>query len=148
MTEQGTDTQQQTGEREILSAYVAARNEKERLEAKLSAATADMLKAQADLIKHLEDAGKKSTGKYTDLGCFLLTQPIATFKVPGERKDDVTAWVKEIGAGAVIKETIHHATLQSLFRERFEKDQPLPDYVEMSMIAQGRYTRPEAAPQQ
>lgn len=130
-------------EKELLSDYVLARKKEERLSAEKSSAYKEMMKAQGELMAFLDDMEKKSTGQYTDLGMFSVTNPIATFKVPDDKKDLIYPWVHEIGAEAVIKETIHHATLQSLLRERYDKNESIPDYIEINFIPQARYTAPK-----
>ena len=132
-------------EKELLQNYVTARQKEENLRAQVSAAYKELESAKNSLVDYLNDAGKKSTGKYDDLGSVLITDPIPSFKVPDDKKDSVPIWVKEIGAGSVIKETIHHATLSSLFRERMDKNESIPEYVEIFYVPQVKYSKPTSA---
>jgi hypothetical protein len=131
-------------ERELLADYVAKRNIKEQFEAQASAAGKEMETAKNKLVEFLDDMGKRSTGKYDDLGSVTITEPIATFKIPDDKKENIPSWVKEIGAGDIIKETINHMTLQSLFRERMQKNEGIPDFVEVKYIPQVKYNKPTA----
>lgn len=133
----------ETRERELLSAYVTARNKREMLEAQSASAYKEMEAAKSAIVTYLEDQNKKSTGNYSDLGSLVITEPIASFKIPEENKDAIYPWVKEIGAQAVIKEQIHHATLQSLLRERNESGQGIPDFVTVVYVAQVKYIKPK-----
>lgn len=135
---------QDTRERELLKEYVTARTDKEQFEAKASAAGKEMETAKNKLVEYLEDMGKKSTGKYDDLGSLLIKEPIATFKVQEDHKDEIPDWVKSIGAEKVIKETINFQTLQSLFRERIDKSESIPDFVEIRYVPQVAYNKPTA----
>lgn len=131
-------------ERELLAAYVFKRQAKEKLEAEASASGKEMEAAKKALVEFLDDMGKKSTGNYAELGSVTITEPIAAFKVPDDKKEEIPNWVKEVGAGAIIKETINHMTLQSLFRERYEKGEDIPDFVSVTFIPQVKYNKPTA----
>ena len=144
MTMEEKEQSANTRERELLQGYLTARQKKEKLEAESSAAGKELESAKNKLVEFLDDMGKRSTGNYPELGSVLITEPIATFKIPDDKKEEIPEWVKSVGAGAVIKETIHHSTLQSLFRERNEKGEPIPDFVQIMYIPQVKYNKPSA----
>ncbi len=135
--------EKETKERELLQAYVGLRNKKERLEAESSATGKEMEAAKNKLVEYLDDMGKKSTGNYPDLGSVLITEPIAAVSVPEEHKAEQFVFLKQIGAGAVIKETVHHATFASLIRERMQSGEEIPEYVKIVYIPQVKYTKPK-----
>ena len=139
MEEQSMDTR----ERELLKNYVDARQKEELLRAETTAAYKGMEAAKNQLVEYLQDMNKKSTGNYADLGSVLITEPIASVSVPEEKRADQFIFLKEIGAAAVIKETVHHATFASLIRERLENGEPIPEFVKIAYVPQVKYSKPK-----
>jgi hypothetical protein len=137
-------TQVESRERELLRAYVESRSKEEMAKATASAATKETEAAKNKLVEYLNDAGKKSTGSYPDLGSVLITDPVASISVPEEHRAEQFAFLHEIGADAVIKETVHHATFASLIKERLDTNQPVPEFVKIFYIPQVRYSKPKA----
>lgn len=130
-------------ERELLTNYVNARKKEERLDAEKSAAYKEMKEAESRLITFLDDMGKKSTGTYPDLGSVLKTDPIMNAKVSEENKAKQFEYLKETGAAAVIKETVNYQTFGALIRERSEKGESIPDFVEITYVPQIKYSKPK-----
>ena len=132
----------ETRERELLKAYVDARNKKDRLDSEASAAGKELDATKTTLVIFLEDMGKRSTGKYSELGSVLITEPIAAISVNEENRPSQFAFLKEIGAEAVIKQTVHHATFASIIRERLEKGEEVPGFVKIAYVPQVKYLKP------
>lgn len=138
------DETKDSRERELLEAYVVARTKREMLEAQSTSAYKEMETAKNKLVDYLQDMNKKSTGSYADLGSVLITEPMPSVKVPEEKKAEQMIYVRNIGAGACIKEQIHHATFSSLIRERLDKGESIPEFVEITYISQVKYSKPKA----
>lgn len=132
-----------TRERQLLAAYVEARNIKESWDAGAKEAGKKLMEAEREVIDYLTDAGKKSTGAYDELGSVAITDPIFTARVEEGRNAEAYEYVRRLGAGACIKETIHHATFTSLMREQAEKGTALPDFVKVFYVPQVKYNKPK-----
>ncbi len=145
--EEVQEQQIDTREKQLLEAYVMARKKKDELERLSGAAGTELEKAKNELVDYLMDAGKKSTGRYDNLGSVLVTEPIPSIKIKEGFRDEQMKFVREIGAGACIKEQIHHATFASLIRERIEKGEGTPDFVEIFYIPQVKYLKPNEKPE-
>lgn len=116
-------------ERSLLEDFINRKNEVANKEEELKATKEQLRKAQEQLIQFLSDRQMTSTGKYEDLGCVSL-RSFNTYKVTEGNQDQLMGFIQENGYEGVIKQSIHHKTLDRVLNELIEEGKALPEFVE------------------
>lgn len=116
-------------ERSLLEDYLLHKTKVAHKEDELKSAKEYLRIAQERLIQYLSDRQMTSTGKYEDLGSVSL-RSFNTYKVPEEAQQDLLKFIEDNGYQDVIKQSIHHKTLDRVLNELIEEGRALPEFVE------------------
>lgn len=116
-------------ERSLLEDFILHKTKVAHKEDELKSAKEYLRIAQERLIQFLSDRQMTSTGKYEDLGGVSL-RSFNTYKVSEENQDQLLQFIQQNGYEGVIKQSIHHKTLDRVLNELIEEGRALPDFVE------------------
>ena len=116
-------------ERSLLEDYILHKTKVAQKEDELKSAKEYLRIAQERLIQYLSDRQMTSTGKYEDLGGVSL-RSFNTYKVSEENQDQLLQFIQQNGYEGVIKQSIHHKTLDRVLNELIEEGRALPEFVE------------------
>lgn len=119
-------------EKELVVAYVNARNRYEEQKAISTQAYNEMQRAVLKLVEYMEDVGTTATAKYDGIGRVSMTKPILSAKFDEEHRSELYEYLRREGLSECIKETIHASTLSSIIRQKIEQGEPLPDFIQTS----------------
>ena len=87
------------------------------------------VKAIPKLMEDISGTGLNIAGVgYLELGIEVYPS------IKKEDEDQWFAWLRKQGLGGIIKETIHHKTLQATVSEQLDKGTKFPDYVNVALI--------------
>lgn len=129
-------------EKQLLEAYVKARQEVELLDNQLEDAKKRMYEAQDNLVKAMEDIGATATAKYDDIGRFQLLKPSLRVSIAEGKEEDAFNYLKLIGEDSLIKQTIHWKSLSSIMSSRLEEGKEIPDSFTYYFQPTVRYEKP------
>lgn len=115
-------------EKKLMEDYIEKRNRYEELKKQATAAKEEYDQALSDLAAHMIESGKKSLN-FQGVGTVTLLEPIIRANVLKENQELLLNFVREIGRGECIKESIHHSTLGTLIKELLSQGKALPEYI-------------------
>lgn len=124
-------------EKDLLARFKSTREEKEASAAIAAQASKDHESVKMELIKFLVDNGKPNV-EYEGLGKASLTNHFSA-TVDEEHKEKLREFLRELGYGAIIKETIDYRTLSSTIKELLKEGVDIPEYVKQSEFANIQY---------
>lgn len=130
-------------EQELLNSYVTARKEVKRLDDLLKEAKDVLEKAETLLIGYMDDNSITSTAKYDELGRVSKIAPMLRVSIEPGKEPEAMDFLRSIGEGNAIRETIHWKTLSSIMKGKIEKNEPLPDSFKYYFQEQVRYEEPK-----
>lgn len=130
-------------ERAVLQAYCRARQWKEDLEALKTKAEKQLEDATNAIVNYLDDAGKKSTGKYDDLGSVTVKAPTPRPKFDEANRELMYQFIRENGGEACIKSAIHPSTFSSFVREKIENGIQIPEFIQIFYQPSVMYSKPK-----
>jgi len=130
-------------ERELFERYARARFWKDEMSRLKTRAEEELEKATNLIVEYLNDCGKKSTGRYDDLGLLTVKAPTPRPKYAEENKARVYEFVRENGGEACIKEAIHPGTFASFLKEKLAEGTVIPEFIEIYYQPSVMYTKPE-----
>ena len=113
----------------MLKAYFEARKLKKDALTLKAQAELKYNRAVQDLADFLTENGREATAKYKNVGVATMKSPKVYISFTKDKEDMVFEWVKEIGNGDIIKETIHNGTLTSICKERLSQGEELPEFI-------------------
>lgn len=123
--------------------YVNARLERDRIEKLLEESKETLVKAESDLIKAMEDNGVEATAKYEGLGRFQICKPSIRVSIEQGRETDAYQYLRYMGEGDLIKETIHWKSLSSIIGQKVEKNESLPDCFKYYFMNNVKWEKPQ-----
>lgn len=115
-------------EKELVENYINARQNKEAIDQQLDLAKEALSLAQEKIIAYLADRGQNRSGSYEGLGSITL-KSFNTYKVDEQNQDKLVSFIKENGLDGIIKQSIHHKTLDRVLNELIEEGKAIPDFV-------------------
>lgn len=116
------------GEKELIESYIQKLYDVNTIEEELKEAKKDLADTKNKIIEYLSDREQTATGKYEGLGSLSLKNFI-TFKVDEASQDQFMDFIKQNGYESVIKQSIHHKTLDRIMGELIEEGKAIPEYV-------------------
>lgn len=108
-------------------ALVDCRKRKEDLEDELKACNKELEAVSVALGTHLDAHGVQNF-KLAGVGTFYVKN-VARISTPEHSQPALCAWMKANGHGGLVKEAVHHKTLESWVAEQRELQQPMPDII-------------------
>ena len=109
------------------------REKKKQLKGELEVVQANIDSLEESLYDQLEYADLQSIR--TESGTFFKRDRLRCSCEP-ERKEDFYEFLRTIGAGDLVYETINHNNLASWAKERIKEGRPLPSYLNISTVKQ------------
>lgn len=116
-------------EKEMLVDYVNARKRYDELKSLASQAYTEVERATEKLLEYMEDIGTTSTAKYEGLGRVKVSKPILSVKFDEEHRKDLYDYLRREGLEDCIKESVHHATLSSIIRQKIQEGENVPEFI-------------------
>lgn len=101
----------------LAAAYEAARQERDRLKEELDRAEAAFRDAESDLATHMAASEITSV---THQGTTYSLRHEVYVSPKGGMADALCAWLRQHGAGDLVKETVHPSTLRAYVKEVME----------------------------
>jgi hypothetical protein len=116
-------------EKQLVEEILTKRSEVASIEETLKNAKSDLSRAEGRLIQYLQDRDQTRTGSYEGLGSISI-RSFNTYKVSEENKDMFFKFLKDNDLGSVVKETIHHKTMDRVINDLITEGKAVPEYVE------------------
>ena len=116
-------------ERKLLERYLILKEEEAAAAVNLDERKKARLEAERDLVQFMENRQMLRTGSYEGLGSVSLRN-FNTYKVADEVKDRLFDYLKENNLEGVIKQSVHHKTLDKICNELIENGQALPEFIQ------------------
>lgn len=133
-------------EKVIFLKYAYADNQKDKTKAAATDAEKAFKIVKAELINYLVAQEKAATARYDGIGFVSLTLPEVRAYVLKENEDKLFEFLKEKGYGAIIKPSVHHATLSNCIdeiRKALKQGEQLPEYINVAELPNCKfYSRP------
>jgi len=85
--------------------------------------------AEAMLIDYLDDADKKATAKYDDIGYGLSVKPRLYASVIKEKEEELFTFLRKNERGDLIKTVVNAGSLSTFAKERVEAGLRLPNCI-------------------
>lgn len=115
-------------EKQLLEEYVKNLEEVDLIEECLKKAKEVLSSSKTTLIEYLSDRSQNKSGSYEGLGS-VTVKNFNTYKVNEEYQQSLFQFLKENNIEGVIKQSIHHKTLDKVLGELVEEGKALPEYV-------------------
>lgn len=115
-------------EKQLIQEYLDQKTKVEEIDALLKEEKETLSFISDKLINYLSDRGQIKTGTYEGLGSIAI-RSFNTYKVEEHNKDQLMQFLKENNLEGVIRQTIHHKTLDKICNELIEEGKPLPEYI-------------------
>ena len=116
-------------EKKLLVDLNSAKAELARINEKQKKAEWECNHAEALLLDYLDDADKKATAKYDDIGYGLSVKPRLYASVIKEKEEELFAFLRKNERGDLIKTVVNAGSLSTFAKERVEAGLRLPDCI-------------------
>lgn len=127
-------------EKTLVTKFRDCRKRKADLKAQLESANKELDSLKTQIIESLEARQATKTAHYDEAGHISLTKPQVRPRYLKENEDQVFDYLRGIGRGDLIKETVHPKTLQSFCKEQIEEGRNVGcDYIKVDLIPDVRY---------
>lgn len=115
-------------EKSLLEAYIEHKKKVEETDLKLKDAKEWLRIAENALIAYLEDRGQTKSGTYDGLGGVTI-RSTNKYSVEEEKQWLLFEYLKQHNLDGVIKQSIHHKTLDRICSELVESGEALPEFI-------------------
>lgn len=115
-------------EKELFMDFITKNNAVNDIENSLKDAKEALSLAKLKLITYLNDRQQTRTGTYDGYGSVTL-KSFNTYKVDEAHQEQLVNFIKENGLDGIIKQSIHHKTLDRVLNELIEEGKAIPDFV-------------------
>lgn len=115
-------------EKKLMEEYIKKRKEIDDMEEMLKEEKERLSEISNKIINYLSDRGQTKTGTYAGIGSISI-KSFNTYKIDEENKDKLFKFLEENNINGVIRQTIHHKTLDKICNELIEEGMALPDYI-------------------
>lgn len=131
-----------TREKSMLKKYVRLRRTLDRVAVFQKKINEEFDLAQTELINYLTDMGKKSTGKYEELGSVTIVEAKALANYKKENEEKVWDFIRANHGEDCIKTAIHPSTFRGFVREMIGAGVKIPEFIEIYYQPQVKYFKP------
>ena len=115
-------------EKELMIEYFQCLSVVNEMEEEIKLKKEELNFAKNKLIEYMTDRGVSRTASYDGMGSITL-KSFNTYKVDEENQEKLLAFIKENGLEWIIKQSIHHKTLDRVMNELVEEGKALPEYI-------------------
>lgn len=131
-----------SNEKMLLSEYVAARVRVDELSDELKDAKDKLNVAQHNLYNYMEENEIGRTASHDGMGFVTLSDDVnPRAYVLKEYEMDLLDYLRNIGRDDMIRETVHHMTLNTFVKQALEEGHELPEFIKMSPERKMRFYR-------